>query len=68
MMWFGRRRLLRMGKIRFEAKVVWNIYPEPELVYVYTSRKQVQICIDDDICSATPVLPEFEVKVSEIFG
>lgn len=50
------------------VKVVWNIYPEPELVYVYTSRKQVQICMDDDICSAAPVLPEFEVKVSEIFG
>lgn len=49
------------------VKVVWNIYPEPELVYVYTSRKQVQICMDDDICSAAPVLPEFEVKVSEIF-
>ena len=36
-------------------KVVWNIYPEPGLVYVYTSRKQVQICMDDDICSAAPV-------------
>ncbi len=50
------------------VKVVWNIYPEPQLVYVYTSRKQVQICMDDDICSAAPVLPEFEVKISEIFG
>lgn len=50
------------------VKVVWNIYPEPQLVYVYTSRKQVQICMDDDICSATPVLPKFEVKVSEIFA
>jgi len=28
----------------------------------------VQICMEDDICSATTVLPEFEVKVSEIFG
>jgi len=50
------------------VKVIWNIYPEPELVYVFTSRKQVQICMEDDICSATTVLPEFEVKVSEIFG
>lgn len=50
------------------VKVVWNILPEPELVYVYTSRKQVQICMEDDICSAAPVLTEFEVKVSEIFG
>jgi Uma2 family endonuclease len=50
------------------VKVIWNILPEQKLVYVYTSRKQVQICMDDDICSATPVLPKFEVKVSEIFG
>jgi Uma2 family endonuclease len=50
------------------VKVIWNILPEQKLVYVYTSRKQVQICMDDDICSAAPVLPEFEVKVSEIFG
>lgn len=50
------------------VKVIWNIIPESQLVYVYTSRKQVQICMDDDICSAAPVLPEFEVKVSEIFG
>lgn len=50
------------------VKVIWNILPEQKLVYVYTSRKQVQICMDDDICSAAPVLPEFEVKVGEIFG
>lgn len=50
------------------VKVIWNIIPESQLVYVYTSRKQVQICMDDDICSAVPVLPEFEVKVSEIFA
>jgi Uma2 family endonuclease len=49
------------------VKVVWNIYPEPQLVYVYTSRKTVKICMDDDICSAAPVLNEFEIKVSEIF-
>jgi len=66
---------LRKNNRKFKAgaggvplKVVWNIYPEPQLVYVYTSRKQVQICMEDDICSAAPVLPEFEVKVSEIFG
>jgi Uma2 family endonuclease len=50
------------------VKVIWNIYPEPKLVYVYTSRKTVQICIDDDICSAKPVLPEFEISVNQIFA
>ena len=50
------------------VKVVWNIVPNQELVYVYTSRKNVTICIDNDICSANPVLPDFEIRVNEIFA
>ncbi|WP_394991326.1 Uma2 family endonuclease [Emticicia sp.] len=50
------------------VKVVWKILPEHKIVYVYTSRKTVQICMDNDICSANPVLPEFEIRVGEIFG
>ncbi len=49
-------------------KVVWNIYPETKLIYVFTARKTVKICMEDDVCSAAPVLPEFEIKVSEILG
>ncbi|WP_305951916.1 Uma2 family endonuclease [Emticicia oligotrophica] len=50
------------------VKIVWNIYQESKVVYVYTSRKRVTICTDDDICSANPVLPEFEISVNQIFG
>jgi Uma2 family endonuclease len=50
------------------VKVVWNIFPEQKAVYVYTSRREVKICIDDDVCSANPVLPEFEIKVSDLLG
>jgi Uma2 family endonuclease len=50
------------------VKVVWNIYLEQKVVYVYTSRRDVKICIEDDICSAAPVLPEFEISVSQIFA
>jgi Uma2 family endonuclease len=49
------------------VKVIWNIYPDHKMVYVYTSRKQVQICTDDDICSAKPILAEFEISVNQIF-
>ena len=49
------------------VKVVWNIVPDHEIVYVYTSRKSVKICTDDDVCSAASVLPEFDIKVSEKF-
>ena len=50
------------------VQVVWNVYPENESVYVYTSRRQVTICIEDDLCSAQPVLPDFEIRVRDLFA
>jgi len=50
------------------VKVVWLIYPDNKTVQVYTSLKQAQICSDDDICSAKPVLEDFEISVNDIFG
>ena len=49
------------------VKIVWNIIPESQLIYVYTSRKNVMICSDDDICSAEPVLIDFKIAVNKIF-
>lgn len=50
------------------VSVVWLILPEEQSVHVYTSRKTVKICTDDDICSANPVLPDFEISVNELFA
>ncbi|AEI50078.1 Uma2 family endonuclease [Runella slithyformis] len=50
------------------VKIMWLIYPDNKTVHVYTSRKQVQICTDDDICSAKPILPEFELSVNTLFA
>ena len=50
------------------VQVVWHIYPENQVVYVYTSRKSVKICTDDDVCSASPVLPDFEISVNDLFA
>lgn len=50
------------------VKVVWLILPEEKSVYVYTSRRDVKICIENDICSAAPVLPEFEIGVDVLLG
>ena len=50
------------------VKVVWHIFPENEVVYVYTSRKQVKICTDNDLCSALPVIPDFEITVNDLFA
>jgi Uma2 family endonuclease len=50
------------------VKVLWLIYPDNKTVQVYTSLKNAQICYDDDICSASPVLPDFEISVNDIFA
>lgn len=50
------------------VQVVWNIMPDDQVVYVYTSRKNIKVCTEDDICSASPVLPEFEISVNQIFA
>jgi Uma2 family endonuclease len=50
------------------VKVVWLIFPEKKSVHVYTSRRDVKICIENDICSAKPVLDEFEIGVDVLLG
>lgn len=49
------------------VQVVWLIFPNDQVVYVYTSPKTVTICTDDDILSAAPALPELTMKVAELF-
>jgi Uma2 family endonuclease len=50
------------------VKVLWHIYPEIEAVYVYTARKIVKICTNEDTCSASPVLDDYEISVNELFS
>jgi Uma2 family endonuclease len=50
------------------VKIVWLIMPESRTVHVYTSKKNVTICYDNDICSAKPVLEDFEISVNDIFA
>jgi len=50
------------------VKVVWLILPEEKSVHIYTSRRDVKICIENDICSAAPVLSEFEIGVDVLLG
>jgi Uma2 family endonuclease len=48
--------------------VVWHIYPENQVVYVYTSRRHVVVCLENDVCSAAPVLPDFSLSVNDLFS
>lgn len=53
---------------KYGVKVAWLVYPDEQEVEVYTSYKEVKICTGTDICSARPVLPEFEISVEAIFA
>ena len=57
-------------KIYFEngVKVVWEIYPKAQIVEVYTSVDDMKYCRGNAICSATPVLPDFEISAKDLFG
>ncbi|GAB3492659.1 hypothetical protein GCM10027341_07020 [Spirosoma knui] len=56
----------RIEYFKAGVQVVWHIFPENREVHVYTGRKIVQICSDDDICSASPVLNDFQITVNEL--
>ncbi len=48
------------------VQVAWVILPEHAMVEVYTSIKNVTICMGSDICSAHPVLDDFEISVDDL--
>lgn len=54
----------------FEAgvKVVWLLFPQTQTVHVYTSPITVMICKGDRVCSAAPVVPDFEMSADEVFA
>ena len=58
----------RIEYFKAGVQVVWLIFPENREVHVYTGRKTVQICSDDDHCSAQPVLNDFTISVNELLA
>ncbi|TAG17005.1 MAG: Uma2 family endonuclease [Cytophagia bacterium] len=49
------------------VKVVWLMYPEEQMVEIYTSAKHITVCTDNDLCSASPVLEDFEIPTSQLW-
>ncbi|MDZ7879562.1 MAG: Uma2 family endonuclease [Saprospiraceae bacterium] len=47
-------------------EVVWVIFPKLKKVEVYRSLRDISICFDSDICSASPVLPDFQISVDKL--
>ncbi len=51
-----------------DVKVVWLIFPDLDQVHVYTSIFDITICKGDKVCSAAPVLPDFDMTAAEVFA
>jgi Uma2 family endonuclease len=49
------------------VKVIWHIFPKQQVVYVYKSYSDIKILKGDSICSAAPILPDYQITVDEIF-
>lgn len=47
--------------------VVWHIFPQQQLIYVYTSSIDVKICRGDMMCSAAPAVVDFQMSAYDIF-
>ncbi|HRI60813.1 MAG TPA: Uma2 family endonuclease, partial [Saprospiraceae bacterium] len=50
------------------VQVVWVIFPKLKQVKVYRSIRDITVRFGEDICSAAPVLPDFEISVNDIFA
>jgi Uma2 family endonuclease len=64
----NQNKILEKNQEYFSAGVqlIWLIMPNLKQVHVYSSPMKVQICTDDDICSAKPVLDDFEISVNNL--
>jgi Uma2 family endonuclease len=49
------------------AKVVWHIYPNVEMIAVFTSPLDVKLCEGEMLCSAEPVIDGFVIAAQDVF-
>ena len=50
------------------VQVLWQIYPEVNIVRILTSPRDVQVCLEEDVCTAAPTIPDLRISVAELFG
>ena len=64
----NQNKILEKNQEYFSAgvEIIWLIMPKLKQVHVFSSPKKVQICTEDDICSAAPVLPDYQISVNQL--
>jgi Uma2 family endonuclease len=50
------------------VQVVWHVLPYRKIVKVFTSPKDVVVCVIGETCAADPALPSFKMKVEDVFA
>lgn len=50
------------------VQVVWHIFPNSKQVHVYTGEKlkKMDVFMGDEVCTAAPALPDFNISVNDI--
>jgi Uma2 family endonuclease len=60
-----------MAKVReyfhVGVQLVWLVLPTERLVYVYTSRTQIQVITEADVLDGGMVVPGFQIPAAELF-
>lgn len=49
------------------AREVWLLFPERKQVYRYTAPLEVEVLREDDVLTGGELLPDFQVRVGELF-
>ena len=50
------------------TRLVWVVYPDTRSVTVYRSLNEAEVLSEPDALDGAPVLPDFALPVSDLFG
>ena len=49
------------------VQLVWYIAPKQQKIYSYTSPDDIKVFKGQDVCSAAPVVPDFQFVIQDLF-
>lgn len=50
------------------VQLVWYVAPKQQKIYAYTSPDEIKVFKGKDVCSAAPVVPDFQFIIEELFS
>ncbi|MGB7339838.1 MAG: Uma2 family endonuclease [Phototrophicaceae bacterium] len=59
---------IKLSNYLAAGTVVWIVKPDEQVIEVHQATQAVKIYLSTDTVSGAPVLPEFELKISDIFS